>query len=750
MKPLIRTGFAALSLSFILAFWVSSGLAQTEWEKYPGNPVLDLGLPGAWDDHYVTGPTILFNGTEYKMWYQGDDGSSSKIGHAASFDGIVWTKHPDNPVLEFGPGGSWDESQVFGCFVLYDDTEYKMWYCGDNGSAWRIGYATSSDGIAWIKYPDNPVLDLGPSGSWDDFHLIHPQVLFDGTEYKMWYTGDDGSRARIGYATSPDGTEWTKHPDNPVLDLGPSGSWEDFYVHSPFVILDESSYKMWYTGSDGPSWRLGYATSPDGTEWTKHPDNPVLDLGPSGSWDDYFIDTPYVLFDGIEYKMWYSGYDGSNRRIGYAISLPDTCDIDGDGSFDLACGGWDCDDSAPDVHSSAEEICHNRIDDDCDGHIDYDDPDCIDPGPIYLTVMYPGDTYSSSGTLQWSFDYDIWAFILVGDGLLRITVADGGVMGDTMVGFLYHSVFGLRDWGWATSPDSFTVQSASSVVSLQFLLTTYYLCPSGYPAGYHIEASFTHNTTEDMVSIPAGEFVMGSDNTDPDSFSDEYPEHVVNLSGYEIDVYEVTNGEFAEFLNAYGSNESPEGYEMLDAYDPDQHIYWDGSSWYVEGGYADHPVVEVTWYGANTYCDYNGKRLPTEAEWEKAARGGCEVGGAPGACEDPADERTYPWGEGIDCDHANYYGCEGGTTPVGSYPLGVSPYGPYDMAGNVWEWVKDWYDGDYYDYSPYQDPQGPVSGMCRVLRGGAWYFGASGLRVALHLDGYPDVSSSVLGFRCAR
>ena len=253
----------------------------------------------------------------------------------------------------------------------------------------------------------------------------------------------------------------------------------------------------------------------------------------------------------------------------------------------------------------------------------------------------------------------------------------------------------------------------------------------------------------EMVTIPAGGFVMGSD--PGEGAADEMPEHVVWLSGYDIDRYAVTNIEFADFLNDYGSNISPEGYEMLDADDPDRHIYWDGISWYTEPGYWEHPVIEVTWYGASTFCAYYGKRLPTEAEFEKAARGGCEVGGAPGICEDPDDERTYPWGEGIDCDHANYSGCVGDTTPVGSYPLGLSPYGAYDMAGNVWEWVYDWYELGYYDYSPYQDPQGPASGTNRALHGGgSWIDGTYGMRVARRWPYNPISSGYNVGFRCAR
>ena len=259
---------------------------------------------------------------------------------------------------------------------------------------------------------------------------------------------------------------------------------------------------------------------------------------------------------------------------------------------------------------------------------------------------------------------------------------------------------------------------------------------------------------EDMVLIPTGEFVMGSDETDLDSLNDEYPEHVVNLSAYEIDLYEVTNQEFADFLNSYGSNVSPEGYQMHSTVYG--HITPVGGTWWVDAGYEDHPVNWVTWYGANTFCDYYGKRLPTEAEWEKAARGGCEFGTDPEEC-DHQDERTYPWGEGIDCEHANYspdYGigdtCMGETTPVGSYTLGVSPYGPYDMAGNVWEWVHDWHDADYYDYSPAVDPQGPESGSDRVTRGGSWIIDSRYNRCASRVTSNPTDKYSNVGFRCAR
>jgi len=313
----------------ITIFWVITtliilanvGMTQTDWEKYPGNPVLDLGESGTWDDHDVDGPDVLFDGTEYQMWYDGYDGSNHRIGYASSADGIVWTKHPDNPVLNLGASGTWDDYGVGHPTVLFDGTEYQMWYGGYDGLNTRIGYATSADGIEWEKHSANPVLDLGESGTWDDAHIGAPTVLFNGTEYQMWYAAR-GANYRIGYASSTDGIVWTKHPDNPVLDLGESGTWDDYGVYSPTVLFDGAEYQMWYSGSDGSNGRIGYATSADGIVWTKHPDNPVLDIGESGTWDDAHIGYATVLFNGTEYQMWYSGHDGPNWRIGYATSVP--------------------------------------------------------------------------------------------------------------------------------------------------------------------------------------------------------------------------------------------------------------------------------------------------------------------------------------------------------------------------------------------------------------------------------------------
>jgi len=218
----------------------------------------------------------------------------------------------------------------------------------------------------------------------------------------------------------------------------------------------------------------------------------------------------------------------------------------------------------------------------------------------------------------------------------------------------------------------------------------------------------------EMVYVPAGEFTMGSDEGD----SDEQPVHTVYLDAFWIDKYEVTNAQYQKCVEA-GACDTPEvttDYNNVD--------------------YAQHPVVHVDWNEVNDYCQWVGKRLPTEAEWEKAARG--------------TDGRTYPWGEGIDCEHAQYKGCGEGSVPVGSRPKGASPYGALDMAGNVWEWVADWYGEDYYSQSPARNPPGPDSGEMRMLRGGSWQHFPSAARCARRNRAYPKRKHLSWGFRCAR
>jgi predicted GH43/DUF377 family glycosyl hydrolase len=297
-------------------------LGVNTWMKVPDSPVLDLGPPGSWEDIYVTHPSVIYDGSMYHMWYSGKHSDNYRIGYAVSPDGISWTKSIANPVLDLGPQGSWDDKYVEHPTVLHDGKIYHMWYSGKHGSTRRIGYATSLDGITWDKSLANPVIDIGPPGSWDEYGAHTPTVIFDGHIYHMWYggqSGQGGKNRRIGYATSYDGITWSKSATNPVLDIGPSSTWDDSWVFFPHVIYDGTIFHMWYGGYDGSNSRIGYAKSSDGITWTKNLGNPLIDVGPTGSWEDVGVHSPTVIYDGITYHMWYRGYDGTNCRIGHAI-----------------------------------------------------------------------------------------------------------------------------------------------------------------------------------------------------------------------------------------------------------------------------------------------------------------------------------------------------------------------------------------------------------------------------------------------
>jgi len=223
-----------------------------------------------------------------------------------------------------------------------------------------------------------------------------------------------------------------------------------------------------------------------------------------------------------------------------------------------------------------------------------------------------------------------------------------------------------------------------------------------------------------MRLIPAGEFSMGSDSSE----TDERPVHTVFLDAYYIDKYEVTNASYSACVAV----------NVCDP--PKQPNSFSRASYYGTSQFENYPVIFVDWRMAKTYCEWRGAQLPTEAQWEKAARG--------------TDGRTYPWGDGLECAKANYGGCVQDTNFIGSAERGKSVYGVYDMAGNVWEWIAGWDSADYYQNSPATDPKGPDAGVSHVLRGGSWADLGSSSRSSNRYNVEALMYGKSVGLRCAK
>ena len=236
-----------------------------------------------------------------------------------------------------------------------------------------------------------------------------------------------------------------------------------------------------------------------------------------------------------------------------------------------------------------------------------------------------------------------------------------------------------------------------------------------------------------MVVVPAGKFAMGSDRGPPD----ERPAHEVDLPEFRIDRFPTTNAQFAEYLNTAGTF-NPGGERQYDFDDEDARIHRIGGRWMADKGYQQHPVVEVTWAGARDYCSRRGKRLPTEAEWEKAARG--------------TDSRKYPWGNADpDRGRAQFAAARFETAPVDRSPAGASPYGVQDMAGNAWEWVSSAYRP--YPYDARDGREELAAGQVRGTRGGGHASPAEEITTTQRgraLSRNPAAGHHNIGFRCAK
>ncbi|MDE0314954.1 MAG: formylglycine-generating enzyme family protein [Candidatus Poribacteria bacterium] len=239
-----------------------------------------------------------------------------------------------------------------------------------------------------------------------------------------------------------------------------------------------------------------------------------------------------------------------------------------------------------------------------------------------------------------------------------------------------------------------------------------------------------------LILIPGGTFTMGNEKRAPD----ERPTHKVYLDAYYISKYEVTNAEYYEFWHSLQANNPQKTLESTQ-HTPENFTHLPHIGDWPERAtkFPNHPVVGVSWYDAKAYAEWKGMRLPTEAEWEKAARG--------------YSDRTWPWGNAIK-PYANTSdkndGYENRIAPVGSFPKGKSYFGVMDMAGNVWEWTADWYSDVYYFHSPKKNPTGPTVGSWRVIRGGSWIDTLPRCSTTFRYYFYPTLKTSSVGFRVAK
>lgn len=381
----ISTGVASVkSARFINnATWnvgssITDGLVWTKYDNTipaasnttTSNGRMAVGTSGRGDEThaYSMSPSMIKDGSTYKLWYVGQTpAGNARIFYATSPNGLTWTKY-DNTIpsasdttstngrLALGTSGKGDSWAVANHVVIKDGSTYKMWYGGNNGTNWRIYYATSPDGLTWTKY-DNTVpsnsdttstngrIPLGSSGKGDSVGTYLGTVLKEGDIYKMWYRGYDGTSVRMYYATSPDGLTWTKH-DNTIPDrsdtlstdgklaLGSVGKGDDIHAQIPVIYKDGATYRMSYAGykSGGGGYDIFFATSPDGLTWTKY-NNVVPSTSDTTSTDGRIprgltagrgditsvIPGPFLIESNL-FKIWYSGYNGTNWRGFYATA----------------------------------------------------------------------------------------------------------------------------------------------------------------------------------------------------------------------------------------------------------------------------------------------------------------------------------------------------------------------------------------------------------------------------------------------
>jgi len=280
------------------------------WVKHPRNPVLGGDLGTCFD------ASLLKEGDSYRMWFSWRPKKS--IALVESKDGVLWSK----PLIVLGPNARTDwENDLNRPVVLKIGDRYQMWYTGQaRGKSW-IGSAASPDGKTWQRLTDKPVLSADKP--WEKVAVMCPHVLYDGKskQFRMWYSGgEQGEPNAIGYATSANGVNWTKHDQNPVFKPNPNQAWEKDRVTGCQVIRQGDWFLMFYIGfQDESRAQIGIARSRDGiTDWQRHPANPIIRPG-KDRWDHDAVYKPYAIYDGRQWMLWYNGRKGGVEQIGLAL-----------------------------------------------------------------------------------------------------------------------------------------------------------------------------------------------------------------------------------------------------------------------------------------------------------------------------------------------------------------------------------------------------------------------------------------------
>lgn len=298
------------------------------WWQYQDTPVLTAGAYGTWDDISAYLVDVLPFQGQYHMWYSGWGGGNLSIGHATSEDGINWVKNSSNPIFVADPN-TWQDNNAYAPRILQLDDVLHMWFFSNNKS----GHATSTNGINWTVTPD-PVFE-GTQGTWDEEMAGISDVIYRDSLFHAWYTGVNANNYAVGYATSTDGIEWVKHPD-PVFDVDDDG-WDSGILYVSSVVWNGYYYYMWYyanNGSGNPG--IGQAKSTDGINWIQvSVDGPEIGEGP-GLWSDDGSFAPTVLLEDGRYRMWYSGNSSNNNLYpGYSTGYASLEPVDVEEGYDV-------------------------------------------------------------------------------------------------------------------------------------------------------------------------------------------------------------------------------------------------------------------------------------------------------------------------------------------------------------------------------------------------------------------------------